>query len=174
MQSFHQENWVSPTPPTLSTPFEATTRVHARVPSATYGNLTQVLSANTVWEARVGRFQVDQAGDSTIGDRTTPNHSDRVTGKSSGNTPSIDTFLLDRITAKAMLHRYQSAWLGADHDFKVGTQVEDGNHYGTSTLAGGVRYVDNNGAPFQAIYRTPRSPAASSSRRRSSPAMSSR
>jgi hypothetical protein len=155
MQSFHQENWVSPTPPTLSTPFEATTRVHARVPSATYGNLTQVLSANTVWEARVGRFQVDQAGDSSIGDRTTPNHSDRITGKSSGNTPSIDTFLLDRITAKAMLHRYQSGWLGADHDFKVGTQIEDGNHYGTSTLAGGVRYVDNNGAPFQAIYRTP-------------------
>ena len=155
MQSYHQENWVNPTPPTLSTPFEATNRVHARVPSATFGNVTQVLSGNTYWEARVGRFQVDQASDPSTGDRTTSNHTDRVTGLSSGNAPQFDTFLLDRITAKALLHRYQSGWLGGDHELKMGTQVEDGNHYGVTTLASGVRYVDNNTAPFQAIYRTP-------------------
>ena len=29
MQSFHQENWVNPTPPTLAAPFETTLRRHA-------------------------------------------------------------------------------------------------------------------------------------------------
>ena len=56
MQSFHQEYWVNPTPPTLVTPFEATLRVQrvgaehdVRPPHAH-------AVANTVWEVRVGRF----------------------------------------------------------------------------------------------------------------------
>ena len=60
MQSFHDEFWVNPPPPTIVTPFEATTRNHASVPAITFGHLTHTLSANTVWDVRVGRFVVSR------------------------------------------------------------------------------------------------------------------
>ena len=56
MQSFHQEFWVNPQLPTVVTPFAATARSHASVPTMTFGHLTQTLSPNTVWDVRVGRF----------------------------------------------------------------------------------------------------------------------
>jgi hypothetical protein len=56
MQSFHDEFWVNPVVPTLVTPFAATTRPNTSVPTMTFGHLTHTLSANTVWDVRVGRF----------------------------------------------------------------------------------------------------------------------
>jgi hypothetical protein len=56
LQSFHDEFWVNPDTPTLATPFEATRRRTASVPAMTFGHLTHTLSANTFWDARVGRF----------------------------------------------------------------------------------------------------------------------
>jgi hypothetical protein len=50
----NDEFWVSPQTPTLVTPFEATTRLHATVPTVTFGHLTHTLSANTFWDVRVG------------------------------------------------------------------------------------------------------------------------
>jgi hypothetical protein len=46
-----------PAAPTIATPFEATTHNHASVPAITFGHLTHVLSANTLWDVRVGRFE---------------------------------------------------------------------------------------------------------------------
>jgi len=155
MQSFHQEIWVNPTPPTLATPFVATQRVHASVPSMTFGNLTHVVSDRTLWEARVGRFTFDQDSDPSSGDRTTPYRRDEVTGLSSGNAPQIGGLMLDRITAKAVLHRYQSGWLGTEHQLKAGAQIERGEHRLRQAFPGGVQFVDSNGAPFQAIFRGP-------------------
>lgn len=155
MQSFHQENWVNPTTPTLAIPFVATLRMHASVPSMTFANITHVLSDRTVWEARVGRFTLHQDDDPSSGDRTTPSHRDQITGISSGNASQIGGFMLDRVTAKAVLHRYQSGSLGADHHFKVGTQIERGEHHLLKIFPGGVQFVDSNGAPFQAIFRAP-------------------
>ena len=45
-----QESGSNPTPPTLATPFVATLRMHASVPSMTFANLTHVLSDSTVWD----------------------------------------------------------------------------------------------------------------------------
>jgi hypothetical protein len=154
MNSFHQENWVNPTPPTLATPFVATQRINASVPSTTFAHLTHVLSSSAVWEARVGRFILHQNNDPSSGDRTTPFHRDQITGFSSGNAPQIGGLLLDRITAKAVLDRYQSAALG-DHHLKAGVQVERGEHRLRQLFPGGVQYIDNNSAPFQAIFRAP-------------------
>ena len=61
---------------------------------------------------------------------------------------------LDRITAKAVFNRYQSAWLGANHELKAGIQLERGEHRAPTIIPGGVRYVDSGG-PFQAEYREP-------------------
>ena len=45
------------------TPFEATLRSHGSVPAITFGHLTHTLSANTVWDVRVGRFVYSQEDD---------------------------------------------------------------------------------------------------------------
>jgi hypothetical protein len=155
MQSFHQEKWVNPTPPTLAAPFVTTQRVHATVPNMTFAHLTHVVSSRTVWEARVGRFLLRQDADPSSGDRTTPHHTDEITGIASGNTSQITTLHLDRATAKVLLHRYQPEWLNTDHEFKVGMQIERGEHRLLQILPGGVRYIDRNTAPFQAVFREP-------------------
>lgn len=155
MQSFHEEIWVNPTAPTLAAPFVTTQRVHASVPSMTFANLTHVVSDRTAWEARVGRFTLDQDSDPSSGDRTTPFHRDRSTGISSGNAPQIGGLMLDRLTAKAVLQRYQSGSLGTDHHFKLGAQFERGEHRLRQTFPGGVQFVDSSGAPSEAIFRAP-------------------
>ena len=63
--------------------------------------------------------------------------------------------MLDRVTAKAVLHRYQTGWLGSDHHFKIGTQIERGEHRLRQSFPGGVQFVDSNGAPSEAIFRAP-------------------
>ena len=153
MQSFHEEIWVNPTVPTRAVPFIATQRVHAKVPSMTFANITHVLSNSTVWEARVGRFLVFQDIDPSSGNFETPGHRDSVTGISSVNASQIGGVTFDRITAKALLNRYQQQWLGADHHFRLGTQIERGEHRATNAFPGGVQYVDRNSAPFQSISR---------------------
>jgi hypothetical protein len=155
MQSFHEEKWVNPTAPTLAAPFATTQRVHASVPNMTFADVTQVLSRTTMWEARVGRFLLRQDADPSSGDRETPSHVDQVTGIASGNTSQITTLHLDRITAKAVLHRYQPDWLGTDHEFKIGGQFERGEHRLLSVVPGGVSFIDENGAPFEATFRAP-------------------
>jgi hypothetical protein len=155
VQSFHDELWVNPQTPTTSTPFAATQRQNASVPTITFGQLTHTLSSNTVWDARVGRFVYSRRDDPSTGDWTTPNRSDRVTGVSSGNAPQLGSLTLIRTTAKATLSHDQRGLFGADHDWKVGTSFEKGEHYQPQIIPGGIRYVDSNGQPFQAVSGTP-------------------
>jgi hypothetical protein len=155
MQSFHEEFWENPDPPTLATPFEATVRHHASVPSSTFANVTYAPSSRSVWDLRVGRFVLDQHDDPATGDRTTANRFDRITMISRGNVREMGGLRLDRITAKAVFNRYQSEWLGAAHDVRAGMQIERGEHRAPVVIPGGVRYVDSDGAPFQAVLRAP-------------------
>jgi len=155
MNSYHQEFWVNPTQATTVTPFEATFRHNASVPSSTFGHFTHTLSPSTVWEARVGRYVLDWNMDPSKGDRTTPNRIDRATNVSSGNVNQFGQLLLNRVTAKAVLNHYRAAWLGGDHQMRAGTSFEQGDHRGPAVIPGGVRYVDNNAQLFQAVYRQP-------------------
>ena len=154
MQSFHEEFWENPDLPTLATPYETTLRRHASVPSSTFANVTYAPTGQNVWDLRVGRFLFDEQDDPSTGDRNTPNHRDVVTGISSGNVREMGSLKLDRITAKAVLNRYQSAWLGANHELRAGIQLERGEHRAATLIPGGVRYIDSGG-PFQAEYREP-------------------
>ena len=155
MQSFNDEFWVNPQIPTLVTPFEATQRLHASVPTMTFGHLTQTLSANTLWDVRVGRFVYSRKDDPSTGDPTTPSRFDRVTGVTSGAPPQIGGLTLIRTTAKATLSHYQPGLFAADHEWKVGTQIEKGEHEQPAVIPSGVRFVDDNGQPFQAISSPP-------------------
>jgi hypothetical protein len=155
MQSYHDEFWVNPTPPTSVTPFEATLRPHASVPTMTFGHLTQTLSNNTVWDVRVGRFVYSRTDDASSGDPTRPNRFDRLTGVSSGDPSQIGGLNLIRTTAKATLSHYQPGLFAADHDWKMGGQFEKGLHENPQVIPSGVRFVDNNGQPFQAVSSPP-------------------
>jgi outer membrane receptor protein involved in Fe transport len=151
MQSFHNEFWVNPQPPTVVTPFEATTRPHASVPTITFGHLTHMLSADTFWDVRVGHFHYLRTDDPSSGDTTISNRFDRLTGVNSGNAPSIGNSTLVRTTAKATLTHYRPRFLSGDHEWKIGTQIEKGEHTQVQVIPSGVRYIDDGGRPFQAV-----------------------
>jgi hypothetical protein len=155
MQSVNDEFWVNPQSPTLVTPFAATQRLHASVPTMTFGHFTHTLSPNTLWDVRVGRFVYSRKDDPSTGDPTISNRLDRVTGIASGGPPQIGALTLIRTTVKATLSRYRPGLLAADHQWKVGTQIEKGEHYQPAIIPGGVRFVDDNGRPFQAFTSPP-------------------
>ena len=158
VSSFHNEFWVNPERPTLVTPFETTIRFNGTVPTTTFAHLTYTPSSNTLLDARVGRFVLSQNNDPASGSITTPNRSDRVTGVSSGGPPGFGDFNLKRTTAKATMTHYRPGLLGADHEWKVGGQAEQGNHDALTIIPTGVRYVDSNQQPFQAVSRDPATP----------------
>ena len=155
VQSVHYESWLNPVSPTLVTPFEATTRLKGSIPAITFGHLTHTTSGNTIWDVRVGRFVYSQDNAPATGDWTTPGRTDRVTGVNSGAPATLGSIEIARTTAKATLHQYRPAVLGGDHEWKVGIQVERGEHDATVLTPGGTRYIDSNGAPFQAVSRAP-------------------
>ena len=155
LQSFHDEFWVNPELATRVKPFEATQRRHASVPAMTFGHLTHTLSPNTVWDARAGRFVFDRKDDPSSGNVTIPSHVDRVTGLSSGAPQTFGGLLLIRTTVKATLTHFRPRLLGFDHQLKLGTQFERGEHQLTQIIPTGTRYNDNNGQPFQAISAAP-------------------
>ena len=84
VQSVHDEHWVNPEVPTSARPFDATLRQRASVPAITFADLTHTSSANTLWEARVGRFDYSQDSSPSSGNRLTPSRFDSVTGVTSG------------------------------------------------------------------------------------------
>src|SRR5262245_29267759 len=144
-QSYHDERWVNPQIPTFVTPFAATQRQHAHVPAMSFGHLTHTLSDSTLWDIRVGRFRYSRHDDTSTGDLTIPSRFDRVTGVNSGAPRQIGVATLMRTTAKATLSHYERGLLGADHEWKIGTQFEKGEHHTSVVVPAGVRYVDNNG-----------------------------
>ena len=155
LQSFHDEFWVNPELPTFVKPFEATQRRHASVPAMTFGHLTHTLSSNTVWDVRVGRFVYTRDDDPSTGNLTMPSRFDRVTGVSSGAPQSFGELMLIRTTTKATLNHYRPGLLGADHQWRIGGQLEKGEHQLSTIIPTGIRYVDNGGQPFQAISSAP-------------------
>jgi hypothetical protein len=155
LQSFHDEFWVNPQVPTFVKPFASTQRQHAHVPTMTFGHLTHTLSSNTLWDVRAGRFVYARKDDASTGDLTTPNRSDRTTSVNSGAPPQVGALTLLRTTAKATLSHYQRGLFAADHEWKIGTQIEEGEHIQPQIIPTGVRFVDDNGRPFQAISRDP-------------------
>ena len=155
MQSVHDEHWVNPDRPTAVTPFEATLRPNASIAAVTFGDLNHTLSSRTLLNARVGRFVYNRSDELSNGSTSTPSHFDRVTGVTTGGPPSFGHLTLIRTTAKATLTHYWPGLFGADHDWRLGTQIERGEHAQPAIIPGGTRYVDNNSQPFQSISAAP-------------------
>jgi len=155
LQSYHHEFWSAPERATLVKPFEATLQQHASVPAITFGHLTHTLTDRTVWDVRVGRFVSARVDDPSSGDPTIPARFDNVTVVSSGAPPQIGAITLIRTTTKATLSHYEPGLFAADHEWKIGGQVEIGQHRQALVIPTGTRFVDRNGQPFQAVSRAP-------------------
>ncbi|HTI37740.1 MAG TPA: TonB-dependent receptor [Vicinamibacterales bacterium] len=155
MQSVHHESWVNPDRPTVITPFEATTRPHATVRAITFGDLTHTWSSNTVWSARVGRFVYHLANPPSTGDFDTSGHVDRLTNVASEAPSVFGGLTLVRTTVKATLSHYRAGLMGADHDLKIGTQFEKGEHDQPSIITNGVMYIDDAGQPYRTVSAPP-------------------
>ena len=89
MQSFHVCPESTQSAPTIAMPYDTITRPHVSVPAITFGHLTHNLSANTLWDVRVGRFAFPRRTS-----RTQPIPRFRVgsicaTGVTSGAPPQI-------------------------------------------------------------------------------------
>jgi hypothetical protein len=153
--AFHDEFWVNPQQPTVARPFEATLRPSATVPAITFGHLTHTLSNRTVWDLRVGRFVYSEDSLPSTGSLTTPARRDAVTGFQSGGPERFGSITLGRASAKATLTRYQPRLFRADHEWKLGVQVERGGHHITSVTPGGERFVDSSGQPSERVSKAP-------------------
>ena len=73
----------------------------------------------------------------------------------SGAPPQIGEVETARWTAKATISRYRTALLGTDHEWKIGGQVERGEHRSLRVVPTGVRFVYINGRPSQSISIPP-------------------
>ena len=154
VQSFHNEIGIDPERPTIVTPFEATARTHISAPTMNVGDLTHTMSANTLWDVRVGRFVSHRSGDLNALSPTTPSRFDRVTGVTTGAKQNAAVVDLFRTTVKATLTHYRRA-LAAEHQLKVGGQFERGEHHAINFIPTGVRYENRAGQPFQSISSLP-------------------
>jgi hypothetical protein len=155
MSSFHDEFWTTPQRPTLAQPFRTTLIPSGRRPTATFGQLTDTMSNNTLLDVRVSRFIAPSTNDPASGDRTTPNHVDIATGIHSGGPQGFGAGRLERTTVAASLSEYRG-FLRAEHEMKVGVQIEKGQNSGWTAFQGGVvSYTDNGGQPVQAVFRQP-------------------
>jgi TonB dependent receptor/Carboxypeptidase regulatory-like domain len=155
MSSFHDEFWVSPTRPTLATPYPTTIVSSGTRPTATFGQLTDTLTNNAFLDVRVSRFAAPSTNDPATGDRTAANHVDLATGIQSGGPQGFGAGKLERTTMAASVSDYRR-FVGADHEMKFGTQVEKGQNSGWTAFQGGVvSYTDNAGQPVQATFRQP-------------------
>ena len=153
-QSFHDEIWVSPEQPRIDRPVETTTRNTAHVPARTLAHLTRTASPRTVWDVRVGRFVYVQKNAPATGERSVANHLDTLTNVISGGPQSFSELTLIRTTAKSTLNHYRAGLWGADHAWKMGLQLERGEHHSPVVVPTGVRYLDRNG-PFAAVFSEP-------------------
>jgi hypothetical protein len=154
-QSFHDEFWSNPETPSATKPRSATQRLDATVPAINFGHLIHTASPNTVWDVRVGRFRFTQDTSPTSGDPTIPNRIDQPENVWSGGPQLIGQVQQVRTTVKATLTHYQAAWLGGNHEWRVGGQVDRGEHRAVAILPTGKSSVYRNGVLTQITEQAP-------------------
>ena len=155
VHSVHYEVGYNPDRPTIATEYEATTRPRITSPAITFGDLTHTISADTVWEARLGRYEQTRDEGPVTGDRTTPSVFDRFTGITYDAPPRIGSVTITRLTGKAIGSHYRPDLFGADHSVRFGVQLERGEHQAINIIPTNQRFEQINGQPLQVISSLP-------------------
>ena len=126
VQSVHHEYLGQPRQPTRVTPLEATA-ADARLGA---GHHLRASVAHVVAQHRVGgarrTFVYSQEGEPSSGSLTTPSRFDRVTGVTSDAPSQFGNLTIRRTSIKAIINHYRPGFLGADHQWKTGVQIERG------------------------------------------------
>ena len=160
-QSFHDEFWSNPETPTGTKPREATQRLDASVPAINFGHLVHTASPRTVWDVRVGWFRFTQDTSPTSGDLTKANRIDLPDNIWSGGPQQIGRVRQQRATVKGTVSHYRAGWFGEDHEWRMGAQVDRGEHRAVAVLPTGESSVYRDGVLRQ---RTQQAPANSGGR----------
>lgn len=155
VQSAHGEFWENPEPPTIAVPFEATLHRQASVPAATLAHLTRTTAGGTVWDARLGHFRFAQETAPIHGDLAIASRLDLPANFTSGAPREIGDLTIARTTAKVMVSRFIPRFIGVEHDWRTGIQVERGSHEATVIIPTGTRFVYSSGEPLQSISADP-------------------
>ena len=155
VQSVHGEFWSNPETPSATKPRDATQQLDASVAALNLGHLTYTASSSTVWDVRVGRFNFTQDTSPTSGDPTIPLRIDLPESVWSGGPQQIGRVRQVRTTVKATLSHYQSGLLGADHEWRVGAQVDRGEHRAVAVLPTGASSVYTDGVLSQRTLQQP-------------------
>lgn len=154
-QSLHNEFWSNPETPSATKPRAATQRLDASVPAINFGHLVHTASPNTVWDVRAGQFRFTQDTSPTSGDPTIPNRIDQPENIWSGGPLQIGKVRQVRTTVKATLSHYRAAWFGGDHEWRMGAQVDRGEHRAVAVLPTGASSVYRNGVLRQRTLQMP-------------------
>ena len=154
-QSFHDEFWSNPETPSASKPRAATQRLDASVPAINFGHLIHTASPNTVWDVRVGRFRFTQDTSPTSGDPDVPHRVDQPENVWSGGPQQIGQVQQVRTTVKATVTHYRAAWFGGDHEWRMGAQLDRGEHRAVAVLPTGESSVYRNGVLRQRTLQAP-------------------
>ena len=149
VQSFHDELWSSPETPSPIKPLLATQLVDASVPAVNLGHLMHTASANTVWDVRVGWFRFTQDISPASGDPSIANRIDQPGPFWSGGPQLIGAAQHLRTTVKATLSHHRAGWLGADHEWRIGVEVDRGEHRAASVLPTVASFVYTGGVLTQ-------------------------
>ena len=155
VQSVHGEFWSNPETPSATKPRDATQQLDASLPAMNLGHLTHTVSPSTVWDVRVGRFNFTQDTSPTSGDPTIPNRIDQPENVWSGGPQLIGKVQQVRTTVKGTLTHYRSGLFGADHEWRIGAQVDRGEHRAGSVLPTGASSVYTNGVLSQRTLQQP-------------------
>ena len=155
VQSFHDEFWSNPETPSATKPRDATQRLDASVPAINFGHLMHTASPNTVWDVRVGQFRFTQDTSPTSGDPSIPNRIDQPGSIWSGGPQQIGKVHQVRTTVKVTLTHYRAGWFGADHEWRMGAQVDGGEHRAVAVLPTGESFVYTGGVLTQRTLQAP-------------------
>ena len=137
VQSFHDEFWVNPQVPTLVTPFVATQRQSASVPTMTFAQLTHTVSANTLWERAPDDSCIRETTIRARAIERRRTDSIGVTGVSSGNAPQLRRADAHPDDREGDTHATTSAGCsGADHELKVGRSDREGRTFQPQVIPG--------------------------------------
>ena len=108
-----------------------------------------------MWDVRVGRFKFTQDTSPTSGDPTIPNRIDQPENVWSGGPQLIGKVRQVRTTVKGTLSHYRSGLFGADHEWRIGAQVDRGEHRAISVLPTGASSEYRDGVLSQRTLQQP-------------------
>ena len=124
--TFHEEIWTNPERSTSTKPIETTQHVEASLPAFNFAHVTHA-AGTTVLELTAGHFRFFQTT-SPGGNVTTPNRIDRPGEFWSGSPQQVGKLTHIRTNVKGTVAGSLQAFFGARHDWKVGAEIDGGEH----------------------------------------------